>query len=146
MVDIDEIPTWAHRAILIILYLNKGEISKQKLNELLYLIYKELENNNLSEDLDFYINMKTKKIEIFTPDKDFNINDTLNNLVLDELVADCNDRICLTEYGYKAAKEIMNDPEFKNEVEITLRIIAQFRDISEEGLINLILENLKHTL
>ncbi len=39
----------------------------------------------------------------------------------------------------------MNDPEFKNEVEATLKITAQFRDMSEIGLINLILENLKHS-
>ena len=145
MVTTDEIPTWAHRAILVILYLNKGEISKQKLNELLYLIYKELEEIDPLEDLDFYINMKTKEIEIFTPDKDFNINDIFNNLTLDGLIADCNDRVCLTDYGYKAAKEIMNDPEFKDEVETTIKVTAQYRDMSEEGLINLILENLKRS-
>jgi hypothetical protein len=146
MVTIDEILTWTDRAILVILYLNKGEISKQKLNELLYLIYKELEDMDPLEDLDFYINMKTKEIEIFTPDKDVNIDNIIQNMALDELVKDCNDRVCLTEYGYKAAKEIMNDLEFKDEVEVTLRITAQFRDMSEEGLINLILENLKHSL
>ena len=145
MVTTDEIPTWAHRAILVILYLNKGEISKQKLNELLYLIYKELENTDPLEDLDFYINMKTKEIEIFTPDKDVSIDNIIQNMVLDELINDCKDRVCLTEEGYKAAKAIMNDPEFKDEVEITLRITAQFRDMSEEGLINLILENLKRS-
>ena len=142
----DEIPIWAHRSILSILYLNKGEISKQKLNELLYLVYKELKDVDLSEDLDFYINIKTKGIEIFTPDKDVSIDNILNNLALDELVNDCKDRVCLTEEGYKAAKEIMNDPEFRNKVETTLRITAQYKDMSEEGLINLILENLKHTL
>jgi len=146
MVTIDEIPTWAHRAILIILYLNKGEISKQKLNELLYLIYKEFKDIDPSEDLDFYINMKTKGIEIFTLDKDASIDNILNNLALDGLINDCNDRVCLTDYGYKAAKAIMNDPEFKNEVETTMKVTAQYKDMSEEGLINLILENLKHNL
>jgi len=145
MITTDEIPTWSHRAILIILYLNKGEISKQKLNELLYLIYKELKDIDLSEDLDFYINMKTKGIEMFTPDKDSNIDDIFNNLALDGLIAACKDRVCLTDYGYKAAKAIMNDPEFRDEVDITLRIAAQFRDMSEAGLINLILENLKRS-
>ena len=145
MVTIDEIPTWTHRAILVILYLNKGEISKQKLNELLYLIYRELNNIDPLEDLDFYINMKTKEIEIFTLNKDANIDDILNNLALDGLINDCNDRVCLTEEGYEAAKAIMNDPEFKDEIETTLRITAQFKDMSEEGLINLILENLKHS-
>ena len=146
MVTIDEIPTGVDRAILVIFYLNKGEISKQKLNELLYLIYKELKDIDLSEDLDFYINMKTKGIEIFTLDKDASIDNILNNLALDGLINDCNDRVCLTEKGYKAAKEIMNDPEFKNEVETTMKVTAQFRDMSEAGLINLILENLKHNL
>ena len=145
MVTIDEIPTWIDRAILVILYLNKGEISKQKLNELLYLIYKELEDIDSLEDLDFYVNMKTKEIEIFSPDKDINIDNILNNMVLDGLINDCNDRVCLTEYGYKAAKAIMNDPEFKDEVEITIKVTAQYKDMSEEGLINLILENLKHS-
>jgi len=145
MVTIDEIPTWAYRAILVILYLNKGEISKQKLKELLYLIYKELEDVDPLEDLDFYVNMKTKEIEIFTPDKDVDIDNIIQNMVLDKLVKDCNDRVCLTEHGYKAAKAIMNDPEFKNEVEVTLRITAQYKDISEGGLINLILENLKRS-
>ena len=128
MVTIDEIPTWAYRAILVILYLNKGEISKQKLKELLYLIYKELEDVDPLEDLDFYVNMKTKEIEIFTPDKDVDIDNIIQNMVLDKLVKDCNDRVCLTEHGYKAAKAIMNDPEFKNEVEVTLRITAQYKD------------------
>jgi len=145
MVTMDEIPIWAHRSILVILYLNKGEISKQKLNELLYLIYKELEDIDSLEDLDFYVNMKTKEIEIFSPDKDINIDNILNNMVLDGLINDCNDRVCLTEYGYKAAKAIMNDPEFKDEVEITIKVTAQYKDMSEEGLINLILENLKHS-
>jgi hypothetical protein len=145
MVTVDEIPTWVHRTILVILYLNKREIPKQKLNELLYLIYKELKDVDLSEDLDFYINMKTKGIEIFSPDKDVSIDNILNNLVLDGLVNDCKDRVCLTDYGYKAVKEIMNDPEFKDEVEATIRVTAQYKDMSEAGLINLILENLKHS-
>jgi len=146
MVTTDEIPTWAHRSILVILYLNKGEISKQKLNELLYLIYKELKDVASFEDLDFYINMKTKGIEIFTPDKDVSIDNIIQNMVLDKLVKDCNDRVCLIDYGYKAAKAIINDPEFKDEVEVTLKVTAQFKDMSEGGLINLILENLKHSL
>jgi len=145
MVTTDEIPTWTHRAILVILYLNKGEISKQKLNELLYLIYKDLENTDPLEDLNFYINMKTKEIEIFTPNEDVSIDNIIQNMVLDELVNDCNDRVCLTEEGYEAAKEIMNDPEFKDEVEATIKVTAQYRDMSEAGLINLILENLKRS-
>ncbi len=39
----------------------------------------------------------------------------------------------------------MNDSEFKDEVEATLRITAQFKDFSEKGLKDLILENLKHS-
>ncbi len=145
MVTIDEIPTWAHRAILVILYLNKGEISKQKLNELLYLIYRELNSIDPLEDLDFYINMKTKEIEIFTPKMEFSFDNILNNMALDGLINVYKENNYLTDYGYKAAKAIMNDSEFKDGVEATLRITAQFRDMSEAGLINLILENLKHS-
>jgi len=145
MVIIDEIPTWTHRAILVILYLNKGEISKQKLNILLYLIYKELKDIDPLEDLDFYINMKTKEIEIFTPDKDVSINDILQILSSDELINIYKDNVYLTEYGYKTVKEIINDPEFKDEVSVILKIMAQYKDLSEEGSINLILENLKRS-
>ncbi len=145
MIIIDEIPTWAHRAILVILYLNKGEISKQKLNELLYLIYKELNNINPLEDLDFYINMKTKEIEIFTPKMEFSLDNTLNNMASNGLINVHKENIYLTDYSYKAAKAIMNDPEFKDEVETTIKVTAQFKDMSEEGLMDLILENLKHS-
>ena len=89
--------------------------------------------------------MKTKEIEIFTPDKDANIDDIFNNLALDGLITDCNDRVCLTDYGYTAAKTILNDPEFKDEVDIIIKVTTQYKDLSEEGLMNLILENLKHS-
>ena len=145
MVTIDEIPTWTHRAILVILYLNEREISKQKLNELLYLIYRELNNINPLEDLDFYINMKTKEIEIYTPKMEFSLDNTLKNMDSYGLINVYKENIYLTDYGYKAVKAIMNDSEFKDEIETTLRITAQFKDMSEEGLINLILENLKHS-
>ena len=145
MVTIDEIPTWNDRAILVILYLNNGEISKQKLKELLYLIYKELKNVDPLEDLNFYINMKTKEIEIYIPKTLFDLDNILDNMIWNELINVSKENIYLTEHGYKAAKAIMNDSEFKNEVEVTLRITAQYKDISEEGLINLILENLKHS-
>ena len=138
--------TWSQRAILLILYLSKGEISKQKLNALLYLIYKELKNMDPSEDLDFYINMKTKEIEITTPGGDTNINDILDILSLDELidVEINNGKVYLTEEGYKIAKEIMNDLKYKDEVGVILKIVAQYRDMSDKGLTNVILENLKH--
>jgi len=145
MIDIDAIPTWVHRAILVTLYLNKGEISKQKLNILLYLIYRELRNIDPLEDLDFYINMKTREIEIFTPDKDVSIDDIFQFLFDDELINIYKDNIYLTEYGYKVVKAIINDPKFKNEIDATIRVFAQYKDISKEGLINLILESLKHS-
>jgi hypothetical protein len=145
MATIDEISTWAHRAILITLYLNKGEMSKQKLNELLYLIYRELENIDSLEDFDFYINMKTKQIEIFTPKMEFSLDDTLKTMVQHELINVYKENIYLTDYGYKAAKAIMNDLEFKDEADTILDIVTQFKDFSEQGLMNLILENLKHS-
>ncbi len=81
MVTIDEIPTWAHRAILVILYLNKGEISKQKLNELLYLIYKELNNKKFRSTNPIYIKpgIALKIVRIF-------IGYALNFLKLEQLV------------------------------------------------------------
>ena len=141
----DEIPTWVHRSILVILYLNKGEISKQKLCELLYLVYKELGNIDPLEDLDFYINMKTKGIEIFTPNKDVSIDNILYNLYLDGLVNTYNDQIYLTDYGFKIVKAIIDDLEFKGEIDTIIKVVSQYKDFSEEGLINLILENLKRS-
>jgi len=145
MVTVDEISTWVRRAIIIILYLNKGEISKQKFYELLYLIYKELGNIDSLEDLDFYINIKTRGIEIFTPDKDTSADNIIYSMSLDGLIRDCNNEICLTDYGYKAAKAIINDPEFKDEVDTIIKVVSQYKDFSEQGLVNLILENLKHS-
>jgi len=145
MVTVCEVPTWVHRAILLILYLNRGEISKQKLYGLLYLIYKESKDIDSLEDLNFYLNMKTKEIKITTSDKEIGIDDILYNLSLDGFINDCNDKIYLTDRGYKAAKAIINDPEYKNEVDIIIRVIAQYKDLSEQGLINLILENLKRS-
>jgi hypothetical protein len=88
--------------------------------------------------------MKTKQIEIYTPKMEFSINDTLKTMVSHELINVYKENIYLTDYGYKAAETIMNDPEFKDEVDTILDIVTQFKDFSEQGLINLILENLKH--
>ncbi len=90
--------------------------------------------------------MKTKEIEIYTPKMEFSLNNTLKNMASYGLINVYKGNIYLTDYGYKAAKAIMNDPEFKDEIETTIKVTAQFKDMSEAGLIALILENLKHSL
>jgi hypothetical protein len=140
--------TWDQTAILTILYLNKREISKQKLSTLLYLVYKELKNLAPKyikplEDLNFYIDIKTKQI-ITEP----NINVILNNLsyIWEAVNFNLKDSmVYLTDEGYKVAKAIINDPEFKDEIDIVMKVVTQYKDLSEEGLMNLILENLKHS-
>ena len=140
--------TWDQTAVLIILYLNKREISKQKLSTLLYLVYKELKDLAPKyikplEDLNFYIDIKTKQI-ITEP----NINVILNNLSYIWEAVNFNPKnnmVYLTDEGYRIAKGLMNDPEFKDEADIVMKVVAQYKDISEAGLINLILESLKHS-
>ena len=141
--------TWCDRAILIMLYLNKGKISKQKLSALLYLIYKEFKNIDPLEDLDFYINMKTKEIEVYTPNsKSVDINDILDNISYFWEAIKYNPKeniIYLTDKGYRIAKELMNDPKFKDEIKATVKTIFLYKDMSEKDLMNLILESLKHS-
>jgi len=140
--------TWYQRAILTMLYLNKGEMSKQKLIELLYLVYRELENIDPLDNLDFHIDIKTKEIEIFTFNGDANFDNILNNLSYFWEAINYNPKyniVYLTDEGYRIAKGLMNDPEFKDEIDIVMKVVTQYKDISEEGLMNLILENLKHS-
>jgi hypothetical protein len=140
--------TWYQIAILTMLYLNKGEISKQKLNELLYLIYEELKNIDPLDNLNFHIDIKTKEMEIFTFNGDANFDIILNILSLFWEAINYNPKnnmVYLTDEGYRIAKGLMNDPEFKDEVDIIIKVTTQYKDLSEEGLMNLILENLKHS-
>jgi len=140
--------TWYQRAILTMLYLNKGEMSKQKLIELLYLVYRELENIDPLDNLDFHIDIKTKGIEILTFNGDANFDNILNNLSYFWEAINYNPKyniVYLTDEGYRIAKGLMNDPEFKDEIDIVMKVVTQYKDISEEGLMNLILENLKHS-
>ena len=141
-------PTWDQIAVLIILYLNKRKISKQKLSTLLYLVYKELKDLAPKyieplEDSNFYIDIKTKQI-IIEP----NIDAILNSLsyIWEAVNFSLKDNVVyLTDEGYKVAEAIMNDPEYKDEADIIMKVVVQYKDLSEEGLMNLILENLKHS-
>jgi len=143
--------TWDQRVILLILYLNKGGITKQKLSTLLYLVYNEIKNIepiDPLEDLDFYINMKTKTIEITTLDGYFDLNSILDNLLhVWEAIDFKTDysMIYLTKEGYELVKTIMNDPKLKDEVDTIIKVVSLYKDLSEQGLINLILESLKHS-
>jgi len=141
--------TWYEKAILVMLYLNKGEMSKQKICELLYLIYRELEKVDSLEDLEFYLNMKTKRIEITTPDRKDNIDDIFSFLSQGDLVEikykNKDIDILLTKKGQEFTEAIIQEPALKNEVDIIIDIFTRFKDFSEQGLINLILENLKHS-
>jgi len=73
----------------------------KNLYALLYLIYKELKNIDPSEDLNFYINLKTKLIKITYFNETGAILDIIDNLVyygLIDLNVNSRDKIYLTEY------------------------------------------------
>jgi len=135
-----------HKTIVLILYLNKGKITKQKLSALLYLIYKEIKNIESIElwnDLNFYINMKTKEIELKP-----NLNEILDYLFSIWEIIDYDTKgnmIYLTKEGYKIAKYLMNESQFKDEINIVINIMNLYGNLSEKELFNLILDSLKHS-
>ena len=132
--------------IILALYLNKGKITKQKLSALLYLIYKEIKNIERIEswnDLNFYINMKTKEIELKP-----NLNEILDYLFSIWEIIDCDTKgsiLYLTKEGYKIAKYLMNESQFKDEINIVINIMNLYGNLSEKELFNLILESLKYS-
>ena len=125
------------RTILSIIYFNGGKISKTKLMALLYLLSDKIEE--LKKRIDPYIFIKSKKMW-----------DTSVDIIVDglwdedNLIYDLSDEIELTKKGYKKINEYLNDLT-KEELETIKEVIAQYKDLSEEGLMNLILENLKHS-
>jgi hypothetical protein len=125
------------KTILGIIYFNGGKISKTKLMTLLYLLSDKIEE--LKERIDPYIFIKSKKMW-----------DTSVDIIVDglwdedHLIYNLSNEIELTKKGYKKINEYLSDLT-KEELEAIKEVVAQFKDISEEGLINLILENLKHS-
>ena len=125
------------KTILGIIYFNGGKISKTKLMALLYLSSDEIEK--LKEEIDPYIFIKSKKMW-----------DMAVDIIIDELwdedhlIYNLSDEIELTKKGYKKIYEYLKDLT-KEELEAIKEIIAQYEDLSEESLMNLILENLKHS-
>jgi len=125
------------KTILGIIYFNGGKISKTKLMALLYLLSDKIEE--LKERTDPYIFIKSKKMWDMAVDI---IVDGLWDE--DHLIYNLSDEIELTKKGYKKIYEYLNDLT-KEELETIQEVIAQYKDLSEEGLMNLILENLKHS-
>ena len=125
------------KTILGIVYFNDRKISKTKLMALLYLLSDKIEK--LREEIDPYIFIKSKKMW-----------DTSVDIIVDglwdedHLIYNLSDEIELTKKGYKKINEYLNDLT-KEELEAIKEVVIQYKDISEEGLINLILENLKHS-
>jgi len=125
------------RTILSIIYFNGGKISKTKLMALLYLLSDKIEE--LKDRIDPYIFIKSKKMW------DISVDIIVDGLWdEDHLIYDLSNEIELTKKGYKKINEYLNDLT-KEELEAIKEVIAQYKDLSEEGLMNLILENLKHS-
>jgi len=124
------------KTILGIIYFNGRKISKTKLMALLYLLSDKIEK--LKEGIDPYISIKSKKMW------DVSVDIIVDGLWdEDHLIYNLSDEIELTKKGYKKIYEYLKDLT-KEELEAIKEVIAQYKDLSEEGLINLILENLKH--
>ena len=125
------------RTILSIIYFNGGKISKTKLMALLYLLSDKIEE--LKDRIDPYIFIKSKKMW------DISVDIIVDGFWdEDNLIYDLSDEIELTKKGYKKINEYLNDLT-KEELETIKEVVAQYKDLSEEGLMNLILENLKHS-
>ena len=125
------------RTILSIIYFNGGKISKTKLMALLYLLSDKIEE--LKDRIDPYIFIKSKKMW------DISVDIIVDGLWdEDHLIYDLSNEIELTKKGYKKINEYLNDLT-KEELETIKEVVAQYKDLSEEGLMNLILENLKHS-
>ena len=140
--------SWIDEFILIILYLNDRKLSKQKLKELFYFIYKDLKDKNFYGYLEFYISLNTKEILIFESSSEAELDDILYNLYSEtdlidiDIFAD-NSIIYLTDKGYDVVKVIVNDPKYKDDINLIMKIINQYKNLSEKELFALILEDLK---
>jgi hypothetical protein len=125
------------KTILSIVFFNGGKISKTKLIALLYLLSDKIEK--LKEEIDPYIFIRSKKMW------DISVNIVVDGLWdEDHLIYNLSDEIELTKKGYKKINEYLNDLT-EEELETIKEVVTQYKDLSEEGLINLILENLKHS-
>jgi len=125
------------KAILYIIYFNGGKISKTKLVSLLYLLSDKIED--LKEELDPYLNLIPMTLG------DFSVNLDLDDFSIEyDLIYNLSDEVELKKKGYKYVKKLLKESS-DNKLNIIKEVVEQYKDISEEGLMNLILENLKHS-
>jgi len=135
------------RIILGIVYFNDGKISKTKLAALVYLLSEKIED--LKDYIDPYILIRTKTMW------DTSLDITIDGLYFEDHLVDeidyfdkktsrVTEKVELTKKGYKTIKEYLDDCT-KEELEAIREIVSQYKDFSDEALVNLILENLKHS-
>jgi predicted house-cleaning noncanonical NTP pyrophosphatase (MazG superfamily) len=125
------------KVILGVIYFSGGKISKTKLAALIYLLSEKIED--LKYRIDPYIFIKTKTMW------DTSLNIIVDGLDFeDHLVYDLANEVELRKKAYEKIHDYLNDCT-KEELEAIKEIVAQYKDLSDEALINLILENLKHT-
>ncbi len=137
--------SWVEEFILIVLYLNDGKISKQKLRELFYFIYKDLENKNSYGYLEFYISLDAKEILIFESNSEAELDDILYNIYSETDLIDMEeDNVYLTDEGYNLVEAIIKDPKYSDEVNFITKVVKRYKDLSEKELFALILEDLKY--
>ena len=135
------------RVILGIIYFSGGKISKTKLAALVYLLSEKIED--LKKEIDPYIFLVSKTLGDSSVNTFIEALDIENNLVddINYFNKETNkvvEEISLTKKGYEIINDYLNDCT-KEELEAIKEIVNQYKDFSDEALVNLILENLKHS-
>jgi len=135
------------RVILGILYFSGGKISKTKLAALIYLLSEKIED--LKDHINPYIFIKTKimwdtSLNIMVDGLDFEDHLVHEIAYFDKKTSKVVEEVELTKKGYKIIKDYLDDCT-KEELEAIKEIVSQYKDFSDEALVNLILEKLKHS-
>jgi len=135
------------RVILGVIYFNGGKISKTKLVALVYLLSEKIED--LKDHINPYIFLIPKVLG------DTSIDSFIEGLYYEDHIVNEIDyfdkktnriveEVELTKKGYRIINDYLDDCT-EEELEAIKEMVSQYKDLSEQGLINLILEKLKHS-
>jgi len=144
---------WEYRIILAILYFHDKEIFWKKLCELFYLAHRKLKSQGIDEidNIGFCIYPDLKDLNIvIDQEEEYSLYDKLcelENIGLITIKLEENSfKIILTEDGSKVVETIINDPEFKKEIDIIKAEVLESKKASAWSLYKFILEILKDEL
>ena len=144
---------WEYRTILAILYFHGKEILWKKLCALFYLIHRKLKSQGIDEidNIGFCIYPDLRDLDIvIDQEEEYSLYEKLcelENMGLITIKLEENSfKIILTEDGSKVVETIINDPEFKKEVDIIKTEVMESKKASTWSLYKFILEILKDEL